>query len=687
MPRQLLPVPAHFTGRETDLDALDDVWNRRNPASPLVIVVTGPGGVGKTALVSRWLGDRSGEFPDGQLYADLRGFAPGTPPSAAEVLGMLLRAFGETEVPASVPELTARWRSVTSGLRFALMLDNAATAAQVRTLLPSAPGSLVVVTSRLRLTGLVADGATFHPLGLLDDGAAVELLSRSVGRERVEREQTEAHEVVRLCAFLPLAVCLAGARLAARPEQPLTSLVASLSRGLGRLAALSGAALLAEEDTPTMQSVLDESYAALRPEVARLYRCLGVLPVTEFDAALTAAASGLDEADADVLLDVLVEVNLLEAVGPDRYRFHDLVRLHAEQRGRAEEAAPVREEWLRRLVDWCLARATAAEALLAPQHRTMPREYLFEPATPAPFTEEREALTWMKHRHESLMAVLRAADAAGWDRAVWQMVDAMWPSFLRQRAYDSWIEGHGLAAEAARRDGHRAAESRMLTSGGKGLRMAGRPEEAVPWLTRALQLAREDNDPLNEAQALSALGSCHRVVGRLAAASELYEQALALREAAGNRRQTALARLRLGEVASEEGRYGDAVEYLRRARTDLLAERDRYDAPRARALLGFALGHGGNDAARRAGESELRGALTEFEAAGSEFWQGRTWELMGELAEDCGDAPAARDCLGRAGAIYGRLSRAEAQRVTESLRRLERAEDPRGAPSGRGGED
>jgi tetratricopeptide (TPR) repeat protein len=667
VPRQLLPTPAYFTDRTDALRALTALRGARDRSATQVIVVSGAAGMGKTTLASRWLSGREEEFPDGQLYVDLRGDGSDAPPNPGEVLGYLLRAFGRPVEPAALAEQAALWRSVTAGLRFALMLDNALSAAQIRLLLPSAPGSLVVATSRSRLTGLAVDGAVFLRLGVLDEHAAEELFARTVGRARVDRERSAVREVVSLCAGLPLAVCLAAARLASRPEQPVASMAAALGRGAGPLGALRA------EGARTLQAVLDECYGALTSEVARVYRHLGLLPAALFEAALVAAACAVGDTEAERLLDVLVEVNLLEVTGADRYRFHDLVRLHAAQRGEAEETMPARDEALRRHVDWCLATATSAEEVLTPSHRTLDRGYVFRPPVVAVFADESAALAWLETHREALMAAVRRAAQAGWDSTTWQLVDAMWPMFLRLRLYDSWIEAHEIGLGAARRGRDGAGEARMLTSGGIGLRSAGRYDEAVAWFSQALELARLAGDLRDEAQALNGLGSSHRGAGRPAEAEECFSGALVLRERIGYRRGAALSRLRLGELALDQGGFEKAVGHLTRAHEDLVAEHDGYDATRARSLLGFALARRGSP---DAGLRELHLALGEFEAAGSAFWRARTLEMIGRIAHQEGEVAAARGFYERSLRIYTSISTVDTRRAQERLRDLDSGDAP-----------
>ncbi|MFJ9566833.1 tetratricopeptide repeat protein [Streptomyces fuscichromogenes] len=654
VPRQLPPVPNRFVDRERDLSALNSLTD-----TPLV-VVSGPAGVGKTTFVSHWLRRIRDDFPDGQLYADIGTAATGAPVPPQEALGQFLRAYGFTDLPSDPAEQAALWRSVTGDLRIAVMLDNAVSAAQVRPLLPGGSGSLSVVASRRRLTGLLADGAAFHELGLLEPDAAVELLVGRIGDHRAEHERDAVTAVAELCAGLPLALCLAGARMAARPRQTVASLVEALNHEGGRLAALHA------DGHSVVQAALDESYASLPPDMAHGYRCLGALPFAVLGIEVVAAACDLPIPQAEAVADGLIEVNLLEDLGANRFRFHDLVRLHAAQRASQDQSVATLDG-TRRAVGWYLTTATAAEALLTPSHRNLPREY--PPGTPPPlsFHDPNAALDWLSREQSQLATALRIAADNDWHATVWQLADALWPLWNRLRPYDLWLEAHHKGLAAARRDGRPGALSRMLTSGGGALLNCGRPEEALAWYAEALDHARADQDQKAEAQALHGLGRAHHMLGRLSEATSFFSRALARREAIGYVRGAALTRVCLGEIAIAQGRFDQAVAELTTAHGELAAIPDPHDAARALVFLGRARAARGDFAAA---DSHLEAALNEFRSIGSVHWQGRTMEMLGLTALDRGARATARTWFEQSLAVYTSISPRDTRRLLDRINSL-----------------
>lgn len=663
-PHQLPSVSSAFVSRTADLAILDGLLadlladtGRGSTAQPL-IAVTGPAGVGKTSLVSKWLRGLGSRFPGGHLYADLRGHAPDDPAPPSDVLGTFLRGLGALSVPADPAEQAALWRTYAAGRRLTVTLDNAFTAAQVRALLPGDPGSLVVVTSRRALTGLVLDGARFHRLPPLSSEDSLDLLARGVGRERVAGQRSSAIRIVALCAGLPLAVCLASARLAAHPAQSLAVLADDLADDASRLTALD------VEGETTMSHALNASYAMLSADARLLYRRLGTLPVRTFDPYVAAAACDRRLPWARRHLDELRDAHLAEELGPETVRFHDLVRAHARSRADGDDPAGVREEAERRLCDWYLHTATTAQARITAAQYTLPRTYAHPPALPAPFDgdAETDALDWLDERREDLMTVLGCAADRGWHGTAWQLVDACWPLFLRRRHYDLWIHAHRIGLASARRDGNGEAVRQMLNSGAIGLSAAGQVAEAVDWYTQSLDAARDAGDVRDAGQALLGLGACHQQAGDLTRAAAHLRQAVATWQSCGYLRGVALARIVLGEVALAEHRLDQAVSEFGAAHAILLSVDDPHEVARALAFLGSARAQAGEHAA---GRGLMESALTAFTASGAVHWQARTLEMLAQCAALQGDRDGSDRFRARAVALYERTSPRDARRLSE----------------------
>ncbi|WP_327235232.1 tetratricopeptide repeat protein [Streptomyces sp. NBC_01317] len=690
-PRQFPPVRRQLVDRESDVRALDALRAQHPPHTHQLLVVSGFAGVGKTTLVSRWLRDQADSFPDGQLYADLGGHATGgeagegreggetreaggpvvRPVRPTAVLEGFLHALGAASVPADLAQRIALWRSLTADLRLGVFLDNAYTAAQVRPLLFGSATGLTVVTSRNHLTGLLVDGAALHRLGTLTTESAVKLLAAGGGGSRVAQDPVAAREVVTLCACLPLAVCLAAAQLAVRPNRSVSALAASLSQGQGSLDALR------IDGEAVVRTALDLSYELLPHDSATLYRRMGLLPTDRYDLFLLTASTADNTTTAEAVelaLDALLEANLLEETGSGVYRFHDLVRPHARRLGTAEESVARYEHTLRRYVAWCLATASEAETILTPSHRMPISDYASDspdaPAVvPTPLAGPAEALDWLDTHRDGLMGAVRHCADAGWHTACWRLVDVMWPLFLRLRPTDLWIEAHREGLAAARASGSRAGEGRMLTSGAIGLRTAGRYAESADWYTQALEHATYDGDVRQQAQALNGLGHLSLLTSQLDEARGYFENALRLRESIGYLRGAALSRRRLGETALAAGELSTAADYLVRAHAELDAQEEHYEAARALALLGHVLASDGD---HEGGTARLREALGMFRGAGarSEHWQARSLEWLGQAAEQRGDGEEAGRCYEAARELYGRQDPADARRVDDRLRHL-----------------
>ncbi|GGX51795.1 tetratricopeptide repeat protein [Streptomyces noursei] len=648
-PRQLPRVSPHFTDRRDAALALDAA--RRDGAS--LAVISGLAGVGKTALATRWLANTAPE-DEAQLHADLGGPPGRVAPEV--VLPQWLRSLGIDRTPPGLRELAGLWRSVTARRAVTVLLDNAADPDQVRPLLPAGAKSMTVVTSRRLLWELAIDGAALLPLGPLTPSAAIALLTRFTGEGRIAAEPAAAARLARGCAFLPLPLVLAGARLKARPTRTL--------------AAAADALVHPHHEDPAriaIATALTESYTGLETKAQYVYRSLGLMPVDAVDSHMVAAVCQLERAEAERLLEALAEEQVLEpcdsAPGRTvRYRAGAAVREHARTLAAEHDDPVAREGTARRLCLWLLANATQAQQRLTPAQATLRRTLPALVDAPVDFDDDLGAMAWLEAHENDLLGVLEAAVAAGSDEIAWQLVDAFWPLFLRRHPYVLWIKAHEIGLDAARRVGNSAAVRQMLLSGAIGLNAAGRLPEAIDWYTQARDAAQADGDVRDEGQALLGLGACHHQSGRPEGAKRDLTKAVTLWTSCGYRRGTALAAVLLGEIALTAGEPRRALDQLADAHAVLLDVDDPYDAARALALHGQARALLGD---LTEGIAELESALQVFAAAGSTRWRARTLEMLGSAHRRGGDETTAQDCYRHAADLVSVILPAEAERLRQ----------------------
>jgi DNA-binding SARP family transcriptional activator len=345
VPRQLPGIAAHFTGRVAELAALDGMLKEARDHEPGTVVISaigGTAGVGKTALAVRWAHRVAGQFPDGQLYVNLRGFDPsGSPAHAAQVILRFLEALGAPPegIPADLAGQAALYRGLLARRKLLIVLDNARDEQQVRPLLPADPGCLVLVTSRNTLTGLAAaEGARLLPEHVLPPDMARQMLTACLGRQRAEADPVAIAEIARLCAYLPLALSVAAARAAARPGLPLAAVATELRADRSRLDALDSG-----DPTVSVRDAFSWSYQGLSDPARRMFRVLGVHPGPDVSAAIASGLAGTSQAETDRSLAELTRAHLLAEHRPGRYTFDGLLRVYA-----AEQAAATDDEERRR---------------------------------------------------------------------------------------------------------------------------------------------------------------------------------------------------------------------------------------------------------------------------------------------------------------------------------------------------
>ncbi|WP_410570433.1 ATP-binding protein [Amycolatopsis sp. cmx-4-61] len=670
-PRQLPPVPVHFIRGTDELARLDTLVTGQDgepQERASVAVVVGPGGIGKTALAVTWASKHAHRFPDGQLYADLRGFSSDSALPPQEVLGRFLRALGVApeQVPATLDEQVGLYRTLTAGRRLLLVvvLDNAVSADQVRPLIPTSAGCVVVVTSRLRLDGLVADGAQYVAVPPLTQPDAVALLARLVGDGRADSERASLEQLAELCGRFPVTLRVAAACLATRRRWTVWRLVAQLRREQSRLAALGR--LSGEADPVTV--TFDWSYHALPPDVAAVYRLLAEIPGPEFGIELAAAVVQLADQEMDVALQVLVDASLLEEVDNDRYRFHDLVRLHA----RAQHD-PQRDEVVARAAAWYLRQMTRANLVIIPQRwRVSPvADHLRD--EPAHFASDGAALNWLARELPSVLAILEEAVADRHDEVSWQLCEALWELLLYRKHYPEWLRSHALGITAARRCSNQVAESRLRYQLGRARLDLGQWDLAEQETQAAVELACAASDRRNESAALQQLGVIALARGETDPAIALITTSLDIEAELGIDRGVASRHLLIGDALQRARRDAEARHHLLIALRMLTAIED--DKGQARAAVRLA------QIDARAGrhtlaEQRLTQARRVLSRTGSRTYESEVLIASAAVAEEAGDLDRARSHLTEAINLLQELGGAALDRAQAALHALDHADEP-----------
>lgn len=464
----------------------------------LISAIGGAGGIGKTWLALHWAHHHLDQFPDGQLFVDLRGFSPDSAPmaSAVAVRGFLDALGVDTgRIPVDLQAQTGLWRSLVVHKRMLIVLDNAATAEQVAPLLPGGNSCTVVVTSRRTLTGLITRHGAHHlPLDTLTDDEAQALLTRRLGTARVAAEPHAVAELIELCGGLPLALGLIAGRAHAHPHIPLAEFAADLrSLGLGAF----------EDDDPAtgLPAVLSWSYRALTTQQQVVFGLVGIAPGPDIGLPAAANLTDLPPTHTAKILRDLQQASLLDRDVHGRYSMHDLIRAYATDTAHHHLSGDVREAALRRVVDFYVHTAHTAARLLDP-HRPTPQ---FDPPEPGshshPLLDSRAALAWFDTEHPNLLAAQRIAAIHHWHQAVWHLTWTLSTFFGRQGHLHDHLAvwQTGLAASEHLND-HAIHASTHRTLGG-AYALLKRHDEAIGHLQQALALAEHHQDPTNQAHA------------------------------------------------------------------------------------------------------------------------------------------------------------------------------------------
>ncbi|MEN3358002.1 MAG: hypothetical protein V7637_1984 [Mycobacteriales bacterium] len=685
VPAQLPANVSAFTGREADQRRLAQLIGGAGGAAVVIAAITGPAGVGKTALAVHWAHRVRQQFPDGQLFLNLRGHDQGPPLRPIVALSRLLHGLGvpAEQVPVEVAEAGAFLRSMLADKRMLIVLDNVHGPEQVRPLLPGSPGCLVLVTSRDALTGLVArDGAYRVSLDVLTRAEARALLARLLGTDRVAAEPAATAELARLCGQLPLALRIAAANLTGRPTDTVAGFVGLLRAD--RLAALD----VAGDEQGGVRAAFDLSYAALPEPARRLFRLLGLAPGAEVTAPAAAALAGGTVSEATRDLGRMAAAHLVEEHQPGRYTLHDLLRLYAAQQARRQDDPADLSAAVGRLLDWYLRAADHAAHLLYPQMLRLP---LPGPAHPPPadppagpppagpppagFEDRAGALAWLAAERATLLAAVQHAVDHGPHETAWLLADTLRGYFWHTRHVVDWMWMAQAALPAAIADGDLRAQAAMHFSLGAAYYSVGRYPLAIQHYEHAADLAGQASWVEGQAAGLGNLGIVHTDLGDLRRAADCHRQALALNRQTGRLAGRANNLVNLGGLHRELGELRQAGE----SQAEALALYRQLGAPAGEAIALSNLG----DVQRNLGrldeaEAHLTRALALYREVGTRYGEAGTLRDLAAvhrdtgndrkaleiaqaaraLAQDIGDRRAEAHILNLLGSIQLRLGRA-----------------------------
>ena len=664
---QLPMDPAGFVGRRAELAQLDAVLADLGDRAAAVVIsaVWGTAGVGKTALAVHWAHSVADRFSDGQLYVNLRGFDPTGPvmPPSEAIRGFLdALEIPAQQIPVSLSAQAALYRSLLAGRRVLVLLDNARDAEQVRSLLPGSSGCVVVVTSRNRLTGLVAaEGA--HPISLdrLSRAEARDLLAARLGADRVAAEAGAVDEIISRCAGLPLALTVVAARAVTRPGFRLAALAAELGDAHASLDAFAG-----DDARTDVRVVFSWSYNALGTGAARLFRSLGLHPGPDISVPAAAALVGVTAGRVRPLLAELAAAHLIAELKTGRYALHDLLRAYAVELAGSHHSTAARRVTRQRMLDHYLLTAHAASMLLAPHRDPVTLTPTRRGAVPEPLANHEQALAWFGAEHPVLLGVIHQAADRGFDAHSWRLAWSLEIFLSRQGYWHDWVAVQRRAVEAANRLGDRPAQAemhrllalahnslrnhddahlhlrhaldlfealgdragaaRVLMDTGWVLESQNRPREALGYCERALGMFRAAGDRVGEASSLNGLGWCHAELGDYRQAVAYCRESLDINRAIGNRRAAAATWDSLGYAHHRLGEYHQAARCFRQG-VDLYLE------------------------------------------LGVRYWMADTLVHLGDTHAAAGEPDAARDSWERALAIFDEIDHPDAEQVRHKLSR------------------
>jgi tetratricopeptide (TPR) repeat protein len=549
-----------FVGRTQEMTVLlRSVANAATTGNVIAIhAIDGMAGIGKTALAVHAGHVFADRFPDGQMFLRLHGHTPGkTPVSTMDALVSLLIATGLSpeDIPTNIDARAALWRNQLAGKRVLLILDDATDHNQVEPLLPGTRECLVLITSRRRLTAL-HDAVTL-PLDVLSPEQASGLFTSLVGRQFSPAETVAVRQLVELCGRLPLAISLLAGRLKHRPAWRVEDLTRRVVDALDRLAEFRA-------DGSEVAAAFDLSYEHLPMEQQKLFQLLGLHPGADFDAYSAAALSNTPLADASGSLDALYDDHLLNELVRGRYQMHDLIREYSRMMA-SHCPAPQREAAMRRLLNYFMYTASAANRYIGQNSRPRRLKSVRRPAEVPEIADQAAAIAWFEAERSSLLACIDLASVQQQHKCIVILASALAGYLRHSGPWQQGIEVHQLAIAAAIAIQDRAAEAMALADLGVLQFLVGQPDAADVALSKSIVICREISEQPTLARALTQLGTLRRLTGEYAQARDAQMEGLAIHRRLRDKVGQAYALTELGTVRPMLGDYPGAISALTQA--------------------------------------------------------------------------------------------------------------------------
>jgi tetratricopeptide (TPR) repeat protein/transcriptional regulator with XRE-family HTH domain len=644
-----------FTGREAELSELLAMLAEAAEGGGVVGIhaIDGMAGAGKTALAVHAAHRLAARFPDGQFFVPLHAHTPGQRlVDPADALASLLLTAGAAaqQIPPGLEARAARWRDFAAGKKILLLLDDAAGHEQVEPLLPSTACSLVLITSRRRLTAL--EDATILSVDTLTPADAAALLARLAGRPDLGPETEAAGEIVRLCGYLPLAIGMLARQLRHHPARTGAELAAGLASARDRLAVMHAENL-------SVAAAFDLSYRELTADQQRLFRRLGLAPGPDIDAYAAAAVDDISVGTARSRLDGLYDNHLITEPQAGRYLLHDLLREYARALADGDDDTESQAA-VGRVVSYYAHVAAAASKHIATWTTAGGRPPPGSPPAHAPrLATPQEAAAWLEAERSNLFVTVSSVAEALPQHAV-AIATAM-GGFLRASGrWDQAAAQYQTALNAARRARDRPGQAGALDELGLLQQLTGDYSAAIATLAQAVALYEEFGDQRGQAYALNHLGLVHQDRGDFKAATASHQRALALAREAGDRLAEAVSITDLGQVQQLTGDYPAAIASHSQALAMFESLNSPFDQADATCQLGFDEWALGNYAAAAAWH---RQALDLFRRLGDRL--GQAWAIggLGEVQLATADYRGASDNLTKALELHRELGQRHSEAV------------------------